>query len=239
MAYALLHWGAHGEIAVPGRARRRRHDTRRRRRARGRLAVGLDGPRPRRRLRRGVRHVRQAAVADAARHGRHVATRRGPRRPRRGHHVLRRRRGPGAAHRDAVHPPLRDPLLRVGQRPERDGDGKRSTGDRELGSGLPLPGLQIVSPGSAWKLGVGFSWGIVATWASATTSDAGGTTSGGIMQTDGYVRADLSACTRLGDAITGFRRGHASQAWACLAVTPIIYERDWWSGASLGLRVQL
>ena len=48
-----------------------------------------------------------------------------------------------------------------------------------------------------------------------------------------YWRADVSACARVGgswpDAVS----------WACLTAGANLYEFDWLSGASLGLRVDL
>jgi hypothetical protein len=107
----------------------------------------------------------------------------------------------------------------------------------ELGSAIPLgaSGLGGQLVGRTYKLKLFTDWGVAWAWADATVRDPGGTLWHSTMTSQSvYWRADVTACARIG-------RSWPSEAssWACLTAGANLYEFDWLSGASLGVRVDL
>jgi len=106
--------------------------------------------------------------------------------------------------------------------------------------GLPLFGLPSgfeLFPGDGWKVAFKLDVGFEHVWTSATVtsgfvapSSTGGQAS--ISSWDAYLRAQLAGCTRLGALAKGI-----STSWACLTVSPILYDRGAFPGVSTGLRV--
>jgi hypothetical protein len=107
----------------------------------------------------------------------------------------------------------------------------------ELGSAIPLGasglGGQIV--GRHYKLKLFTDWGVAWAWADATVRDPSGALSRSTFTTQSvYWRTDVSACARIGASWPS-----DAQSWACLTAGANLYEFDWLSGASVGLRVDL
>ncbi len=91
---------------------------------------------------------------------------------------------------------------------------------------------------SSFKFGFTTTWGWAYAWSAATVTSQSGI-SNGTMHTDSiFWRAEADACVRLGvwakpDSSTSLA------SWACLTAAPTIYEFDWLSGGSIGLKVLL
>lgn len=107
----------------------------------------------------------------------------------------------------------------------------------EVGSAIPLGasglGGQIV--GQRYKLKLFTDWGVAWAWADATVRDPSGALSRSTLTTQSvYWRTDVSACARIGASWPS-----DAQSWACLTAGANLYEFDWLSGASVGLRVDL
>jgi hypothetical protein len=107
----------------------------------------------------------------------------------------------------------------------------------ELGSAIPLgaSGLGGQLVGRRTKLKLFTDWGVAWAWADATVRDPSGALSRSTLTTQTvYWRADVSACARVGGSWPS-----DAQSWACLTAGANLYEFDWLSGASVGLRVDL
>jgi hypothetical protein len=107
----------------------------------------------------------------------------------------------------------------------------------ELGSAIPLGasgvGGQIV--GRHTKLKLFTDWGVAWAWADATVRDPAGALSHSKLTTQTvYWRTDVSGCVRVGASWP-----HQAQSWACVTAGANLYEFDWLSGWSLGVRVDL
>jgi hypothetical protein len=108
-----------------------------------------------------------------------------------------------------------------------------------LDVGVPLVGLPsgfqvYVDDKRDFKLSLRADLGVERVWASATVAGAGVAPSpGSIYSWNPYVRAQAALCTRLGAVIPG------DGAWACLTVSPVIYDRSPFPGVSGGLRLDL
>jgi hypothetical protein len=107
----------------------------------------------------------------------------------------------------------------------------------ELGSAIPIGasgfGGQLV--GRSFKVKLFTDWGIAWAWANASVRDPSNTRWSSQMTMQSICwRAELSACARVG-------RSWPSEAvsWACLTAGTNLYEFDWLSGSSLGLRMDL
>jgi len=105
----------------------------------------------------------------------------------------------------------------------------------ELGS--PLVGLsgiggQVVS--GSFKVRMFTDGGIAWAWASTTARDpSGGTWRSSMTNQSIFLRTEIDACLRTG------RSWPDASSWACLTAASNVYEFDWFSGASLGVRVDL
>ncbi len=98
--------------------------------------------------------------------------------------------------------------------------------------GLPS-GFQI-PVGDAWKVSFKIDLGVEHLWSTATVSGAGVLpTQASIDSWDPYFRVQAGGCLRLGRDVS------ESTAWACLTVSPIVYDRNPFPGISGGLRVDL
>jgi hypothetical protein len=107
----------------------------------------------------------------------------------------------------------------------------------ELGSALPIgaSGLGGQLVGRNFKLKLFTDWGVAWAWADASVRDPSNTLYRSSMTMQSvYWRAEVSGCARVGsswptDAVS----------WMCLTAGTNLYEFDWLSGSSIGLRVDL
>ena len=104
----------------------------------------------------------------------------------------------------------------------------------EVGLPFLLPNGFQLFPSYNWKVAFKIEWGIEHQWADATLTGATlRGVAGDVDDWDFYFRSQLSGCRRLS------RTGSASTRWGCLAVAPLIYEKSWFPGVSIGARVDL
>jgi hypothetical protein len=107
----------------------------------------------------------------------------------------------------------------------------------ELGSpivGLSGIGGQLV--GNRFKMKIFGDGGIAWAWSTATVRDpTSGNIYGSSMTNQSlFVRAEIDACLRTGQSWPS-----SASSWACLTAATNVYEFDWFSGMSLGVRVDL
>jgi hypothetical protein len=101
--------------------------------------------------------------------------------------------------------------------------------------GLPFFGVPNgfqVFPERDWKVSFKLDWGMAHAWSSASMNGAFGGATGAVDDWDFYFRAQLAGCRAVGHV------GPAAD-WLCLTASPIIYEKGWFPGASLGVRIDL
>jgi len=99
--------------------------------------------------------------------------------------------------------------------------------------GLPS-GFQLF-PSDASKLTFSYDLGVERIWADATVSGAGVPPSAGSIDTwDFYMRTQAAGCVRIGATIP-----KVSQAWGCVTVAAVVYDRSPFPGFTAGVRVDL
>ena len=108
----------------------------------------------------------------------------------------------------------------------------------ELGTPIPfiVSGLGGQVVGDTFKLKLSGAWGYAWAWTDTVVRDpyGAGPWASSMTNQSIYVRAEADACMRLGGS---FDKDFAS--WACLTAAENVYEFDWLSGTSIGVRVDL
>jgi hypothetical protein len=104
----------------------------------------------------------------------------------------------------------------------------------EIGWGLPIPGLQLVSREQGMKFGFHFSYGVARSWSTVTMREPNGKVSLSDSRTlTPYARIELELCRRVGPGVPD-----KTVLWACLTAQPYLYfGDDTLAGASFGMRL--